>query len=392
MADDRQSPRIAAKSNLYFLVEPNNTATVLNVSDGGLGFHAFQPVTQAGKIRFSFPYHGKQFETSGELVWTDSTKQIGGLSFASLPLEERERIRRWADQEGTPKSAREAHGPAAPPPKESPRPFVAPSRTNASPIPSFTPPAIPLPQFANPVTTPFESLPQRMGYASDREMPFPIPPRKFFRGFLAGVILSAILAGFLFFTYSGPNKDWRRQLSEMIGASPKLQAAPAALPPPAEVSPPLDESGLPPTLPPASNLAAPAASGPLPALGVDSKTDSTHAKTAAEYPLANERVTSAAGTLPSKPADPGAEDLALAERYLNTMPGHMGSATASRYLWAAVEKGNVKAEITLANMYARGDGVTENCNQAQVLLRAASKRGNNEASQELAQIIRRGCR
>jgi TPR repeat protein len=74
------------------------------------------------------------------------------------------------------------------------------------------------------------------------------------------------------------------------------------------------------------------------------------------------------------------------------MPGHTGSATATRYLWAAVEKGNVQAEITLADMYARGEGVTKNCNQAQVLLRAASKKGSNEASQELAQLIRTGCR
>jgi hypothetical protein len=379
-------------------MEPNNTATVLNVSDGGLGFHAHLPLTQSGKIRFSFPENGQQIESSGEIVWTDATKQIGGLSFASLSPEERKRIRSWADQGEVPTSTRAAHGPASPPPKESPRPFVAPSRTNAAPIPSFTVPAIPLPQFPNPGIAQFESIPQRLGYAWDREMPFPNSSPKFFRGVLVGIVVSAILAGVLFFIYGDPNLDWRKQWAEMIGASPKLQAEPASLPP-AEVPPPaaLPPATVPPPLvasgsPPSGSTADPTEPGPLPASIDNSKTGGTFAKTAAETPVADEHATPVAGTLPSKTADPGAEDLALAERYLNTMPRHTGSATASRYLWAAVEKGNVKAEIMLADMYARGDGVAKSCNQAQVLLRAAAKKGNSEASQELAQIIRRGCR
>jgi TPR repeat protein len=96
--------------------------------------------------------------------------------------------------------------------------------------------------------------------------------------------------------------------------------------------------------------------------------------------------------LPSKTADLGEEDLALARRNLTVMPRHTSSATAAQYLWAAVEKGNVTAEITLADLYARGDGVTKSCDQAQVLLRAAARKGSSEASQKLAQMIRIGCR
>ena len=392
MADDRQSPRKVAKTNLVILMEPNNSATVLNVSDGGIGFRADRPVAQSGKIRFSFPENGQQILTSGELVWTDSTKQIGGLSFASLAEEERERIRRWANPGDTPPSTRPAYRPTPPPPKEPPRPFVAPTRTNAAPIPSFPPPAIPLPQFSRPGFTQFESVPQRLGYTWDREMPIAESRPKFFRGFFAGVIVSVILVGCLFFVYGNSIKDLQKQLSEMIGASPKLQAAPAAIPPaallPAAIPPPLVASGS----APSGDATAPANSVSLPASGDDSRTESAPPKIPTESPMANKHFTPAAENLPPKTAEPGAEDLALAQRYLTTMPGHTGSATATRYLWAAVEKGNVQAEITLADMYARGEGVTRNCNQAQVLLRAASKKGNIAASQELAQLIRSGCR
>ena len=102
----------------------------------------------------------------------------------------------------------------------------------------------------------------------------------------------------------------------------------------------------------------------------------------------------APASLPPKPADSGDADLAQAQHYLNlsdrTEPG--AHVAATRFLWAAVEKGNVTAEITLADLYARGDGVTKSCDQARVLLRAASGKSGSDASQELAQVIRRGCR
>jgi TPR repeat protein len=93
-----------------------------------------------------------------------------------------------------------------------------------------------------------------------------------------------------------------------------------------------------------------------------------------------------------KTGDPGDEDLALAQRYLgsNSRPGD--AAAATRFLWAAVQQGNVKAEIILAGLFARGDGVTKSCEQARVLLRAAAEKGSSEASTQLAQIIRSGCR
>ena len=60
-------------------------------------------------------------------------------------------------------------------------------------------------------------------------------------------------------------------------------------------------------------------------------------------------------------------------------------------LWAGVRKGYVPAEVTLADLYRRGDGVPKNCDQAQVLLVAASKKGSPEARHLLEQMAETGC-
>ena len=63
------------------------------------------------------------------------------------------------------------------------------------------------------------------------------------------------------------------------------------------------------------------------------------------------------------------------------------------WLWRAVGKGNPQAPVELARMYEQGSGVTQSCDQAQLLLRAAASRGNQQARLSLQQIrIRGGCR
>jgi hypothetical protein len=61
-------------------------------------------------------------------------------------------------------------------------------------------------------------------------------------------------------------------------------------------------------------------------------------------------------------------------------------------LWASVRKGYVPAEVTLADLYRRGDGVEKNCDQAIVLLTAASKKGSADARRMLELLAEQGCR
>jgi len=60
-------------------------------------------------------------------------------------------------------------------------------------------------------------------------------------------------------------------------------------------------------------------------------------------------------------------------------------------LWAGVRKGYVPAEVTLADLFRRGDGVEKNCDQARVLLVAASKKGSLDARQMLEHMAEQGC-
>src|SRR5882724_855600 len=60
-------------------------------------------------------------------------------------------------------------------------------------------------------------------------------------------------------------------------------------------------------------------------------------------------------------------------------------------LWAGVRKGYVPADVTLADLFRRGDGVEKNCDQARVLLVAASKKGSLDARQMLEHMAEQGC-
>ncbi|HEX2661400.1 MAG TPA: hypothetical protein VHM93_01100 [Candidatus Acidoferrum sp.] len=67
-----------------------------------------------------------------------------------------------------------------------------------------------------------------------------------------------------------------------------------------------------------------------------------------------------------------------------------GSATPQQ-LWSAVQTGNMKAAVALADLYARGEVVPLNCEQARVLLQLASEKNNAEASKKLQELDKGGC-
>ncbi len=418
MAAERQSPRKAASSFLWLQMESNNDAIVLNFSDGGLGFRATNPVMQSGIIRFSFSDNGQHIETGGELAWIDPTKRIGGLSFASLPSIERERIRRWMNRMATPEGSPVTTEPSIPS-----RPGPVPRAENSAPMnsePAFRvpPPSVPLSQSVSPGFALFEDNARRAPGPWDEEISYQNSGTRFFRGFLAGAVVSGMVAAILFFAYSNRTKDWRIQLAERLGISTPAPQAASAPPASAPVTPPAPSAPAPtgaplapspapaaqPGPPAAGSAQTPAAPAPS-AQSADSDVSNSDAadsdasiakghaaKEAAGAAGESRRRTHAPAKTPPNGADSGEEDLALAQRYLGDRSSTASRAAATGFLWSAVQKGNLEAEITLADMYARGDGVPKNCDQARVLLRAASRRGSAEASEELGQILRRGCR
>jgi hypothetical protein len=97
--------------------------------------------------------------------------------------------------------------------------------------------------------------------------------------------------------------------------------------------------------------------------------------------------------LPVSPMPSGGEgDLRLAQRYLGGSMGARDSSEAAKLLWKAVRQQNTTAAVLLSDLYMRGDGVPRSCDQARLLLLAATKRGAPQAAEQLRSLGSHGCR
>jgi len=204
----RQTPRTTIATHAYINIEPNNGGIVLNVSDGGLCFHSFDPVQRNGGIHFWFSDHNRRIEGNGALAWMDET-QKGGLRFAALPPEAREQIRKWMIQSATVLATGEVPVPVGP----QPRTFPVPSTTW---VETKVAPAVPFPSAA-----------------ASEESRAPKPLSGFSRGLATGLLVSAVvIAAFLFQSYRREFGETLIRLGERFAAKPPAQtlAMPAATP------------------------------------------------------------------------------------------------------------------------------------------------------------------
>lgn len=91
-------------------------------------------------------------------------------------------------------------------------------------------------------------------------------------------------------------------------------------------------------------------------------------------------------------ADNGQSDFQLAEASLHEARTPAEKARAAGLLWTAVSNGSSDAEVALADVYGRGEGVRKNCQQARILLAAARDKNNPLAGKEAAELRVYGCR
>jgi hypothetical protein len=95
---------------------------------------------------------------------------------------------------------------------------------------------------------------------------------------------------------------------------------------------------------------------------------------------------------PVAPGQSGAEELAMAEKYLSGRAGMTrDSGQAAQWLWKAVRKSNLEAMLALSDLYLRGDGVAKSCDQARLLLDAAARKGDRAAAERLRNLQAFGC-
>ncbi|HWN74675.1 MAG TPA: PilZ domain-containing protein [Candidatus Udaeobacter sp.] len=89
--------------------------------------------------------------------------------------------------------------------------------------------------------------------------------------------------------------------------------------------------------------------------------------------------------------EPGQPEYLQALQILRSPSKSSEVPAAIQLLWAAVEKGNIGAEIDLAELFRTGRGVAKNCDQTRILLSAAVRKGSAEARKRLEALQRQGC-
>jgi len=116
---------------------------------------------------------------------------------------------------------------------------------------------------------------------------------------------------------------------------------------------------------------------------------------AAEPPAASDQppVQAPADTAaPDSPSRDGQDEYQRAMQILKAPSRRAELPEAVRLLWISVRKNNVGAEITLAELYHQGRGVTKSCDQTRILLSAAARRGSPDAKRRLREFQRERCR
>ena len=369
--DRRQTPRTKLVEIAYIGMGPENGGLVLDVSDGGLSFHAVAPVRQAETIHFLLSLRGhSRIEGAGEVVWTNEMKTVCGLRFTSLSSGAREHLNNWTNQ---------TQMPEAPPEKAfSPSPPATQQTEEASPTPTRESDTSAEPLFAiRPADEVFFS-------ESVARSPWQGPLFFWIKLGLLGAALT--VTAYIYGVRVG-----KSEISPVAqsAANPGPQTAPpltAPAPVPSS-SAASDAPTVPNIAPSLPNIATSAPSGAL----VNAPKTNDSAATTLQRPGAEPHGAATSDQHAEQALQAGKSDLAAALAYLNGDKGLRDTSKAVQRLWAAVGSGNSTAEVILADLYLNGDGVAKSCEQGRVLLIAAARSGNAQAKVKLDELNTNGC-
>jgi hypothetical protein len=331
------------------------------------------------------PRPEERIELTGDVVWTDSSRKTGGLRFVETGADSSKRIRNWLGQQEESEASSASEGFPLPAWATQALGDLRPEDRHDASIPR--PPAVPrarteveqrpvelhsIPGLPSLFTSSMPWQPQ-VSPTSESRIAYRIAT-----GFLIGVL---VVAGVVLFDMLRPKVgESLIHLGEKINGGANLQP---------QNSSPLPSS----TQASASRTSATNEAKPG-AVQTEAKPNVVQRENPGDSALQIDS---------SKQANAQTPDTAIPRttpttkeapsRSLNreaTRVRQDRSAEATR-LWSAVASGDSSAEVDLARLYLRGEGVPRNCVQAKVLLRAAAKGGNSEARQQLEKLRARGC-
>jgi hypothetical protein len=356
-----------------------------------------------GETRFGFQINGgRRIAGDAEIVWADESGVMGGLRFISLPPEARKEIRSWLEETNAPMEYGYASAAAASAAAAGAAVGGRANRTNVVPdsYPRETnvrmpeheplPPPPPSPWQNQPsqrtANYPVLEEPRFQSPFTDAIVPYQYQQQRssasVWRGIAVTATLIAVLAlGIVYQKDVGNTLIW---LGETMSGS-KTKASTVT---PSEKPVDSSASSLPATTPDASTNKNPSDGLPESDPAADAKKvyEDTE-KLATAKPQSSATTSNTANVADRAVSALDRQNAAAAQR-----PEINWSETDSvEALWGAVQAGSVSAEVSLAERFARGAGVSKNCDQAKVLMKAAADKGNREARLRLYELETNGC-
>jgi hypothetical protein len=358
--EKRQTPRKRIGRLLYAELGPDNGSILLDISEQGCSFQAIAPVREQ-QVRYTISVgDGRRVTGEARVAWVDATAKIGGLRFLSDSLELQEQIRSWMELTAVPLSTLRAGEERESEAKRRRKKLREEAQVQAASVETGR--STQLPASLNRAPTAAterapardSAIPSVQAQAMNRAV-FQAPAKSQTK---IGLVFATIALAAVLFTLVAYHQDLGRMVMG-LGASIAGESRKAPASPP---DPTLEPSA-------SSNAAVPAGAPDASGQGRDIENETVSAK---------EQLT------------PVADPQALPRRPVAATNVNLTEDVPS--LWALVEGGDTRAELTLADRYIRGDGVTQSCAQGRVLLEAAVKRGSDEAKRKLDELPQAGCR
>ena len=359
-SDRRRYARTKPPRLLHVRFGEGNDAVLLNASLDGLCFQATSPVESSRPLDVTISRSpSSSINARGKIAWTSRERNVGGLQFLDATYGALSTLGAWLVEPSPTQSEGTSQGSLPSLPLEFPLP-----NTEVRPPKPATPPPMAAPTPASRSET--DDLPEGRLLLEDSKnrLPFaesPAKPRTA-RTPLIALALLAVASAYVLISVNARHTlgSWLIHLGEYVNsdsATANQQAPPAASARSVEQQGPSagESSGMrDPQAAPATNSFDPTEKSP----------EESRSSSALKLESPNQIPSARAG---NSPADKISQ------------------------LWSAVARGDANAEVSLARVYLNGDGVNKNCEQARVLLVAASKRRNAEATRELRKLRAHGC-
>lgn len=389
MTRDRRLQARKIPGELGFIqINRDEGGRILNISEDGLSFETFAPIERERLLRFwfSLDLHDR-IEGNGRLAWLDAEGKVGGLRFLDLSAKARRHVRTGLGTQLDAHFSANAGAISKTTSIEKPRMkgsvFLAALAKRSPGKLALMPRMLDAGTFEKAITAAADlgshvdsgspvSQPAAdsgslnlMGLVS-LEQHLAASRRQFLRGILLGVVFSLAVAavGARYFVRNQPSSE----------ASPTT-ALPASAP-----------AGAPATQ---GNSGVGASETPGVAISpVPVSARQTSSRNSPDSPPVDGK---SQPLVPSSGAVRGARTTGTASSPGSDAKSGRKPPATLQQLWAAVQGGNAKAAVVLADHYLQGDGVPVNCDQARVLLLVASEKNNADAIRKLRELDKTGC-